>query len=150
MPTTNYGIPYFSGSAAADDVSGTSQPPLDAVDMALKAIADALSASLPKFNGTEVALVGANPPAGTVVIQHRLHVVANTTSASGDFVMNFPSAFPNGLVGFMANPNSGCSMTPGYKPLYSLSRGWVLCLAGASVAVANGSACDVTGIAWGW
>lgn len=92
MPTTTPG-----GLPIPEDTD----PVEDGAD-AIRDLAAAVEAWL-SFTGTEVANVGANPPAGTHKIIKQGYTVGAIVGAGGGLTITFNGgAFPNGVVGFVA------------------------------------------------
>jgi len=102
------------------------------------------------FGGSERAYVGTNPPAGTEIITQSFRFTGTTVGAGGQLTVTLPTAFANGLCGFIVGPTSGAATASGYAPGFLLSSGSALCLAAGGSAVGAGTSVGVSAIAWGW
>lgn len=104
------------------------------------------------FLGTEVAIVGANPPAGTLKVV-RSYSDTLSVAASGGIAKNFPSAFTNGLVvvTVTAGDNfSGLGFTTPIAGNHTLSAWNGVAYQPGGAVVATGSPIRVNVYAEGW
>jgi hypothetical protein len=72
---------------------------VDAADAALDTRIDDLEAEAPVTSGV---IVGSAPPEGTRLIEQVVYVSGATSGVGGDNTFFFPEAFPNGVVGIVA------------------------------------------------
>jgi len=104
----------------------------------------------PVFAGTETALVGTNPPAGTAIVTKQFTFTANTSGTGGGFNGTFPTVFPNGLCGVVAFPINGAALLALYLPGTNLSGAFLMAFTSSGAPVASGTAVTASLIAWGW
>lgn len=92
--TVNYGVPYMSSNAAADDMEATSKPSLDSLDAALKVVDNKISNAptwiAPTLTNGWVNLLAGTTPAGYYIrggVVHLRGTIAGGTAAVAAFTL---------------------------------------------------------------
>lgn len=112
-------------------------------------------ATVDTFLGTEAALVGSNPPAGTFKIRKSINQVV-TVGAAGNVSYSYPGgAFPNGIVTVMLTPgdvagNLGSLALNLAGAGFTLGGWQAFAYAYNGVVVTAGGAVRICGEAVGW
>lgn len=105
------------------------------------------------FAGTELAIIGANPPAGTLKIVQSYSDTVSVSNASGGIAKNFPTAFPNGLVVASVTAGdtfSGLGFTTPLAANHTLAAWNGVAYQPGGAAVVQGSPIRVNVYAEGW
>ena len=117
-------------------------------------LATAIGAERRKFAGTEVAIVGTNPPANTVVVEQIQTSTITVSGGGGGAALTFPTPFTNGVCGVNASVISSSSGTAAqlvpYPSAYAKTGWYWIVQSSNGVNAADGVTVKVSVRSWGW
>lgn len=102
------------------------------------------------YAGTETAILGTNPPAGTEIIERVFTASGTVAGGGGGFGVTFPAAFANGITALIATTVDGAAILDPYSPGWSLSGWYWVAHNGSGGFIANGTVVRVSLQVWGW
>lgn len=110
----------------------------------------AVAAGRRTFDGTEVAIVGANPPAGTVVVEKFVTATGTVSGGSGGVSIGWTTPFAHGVCGVKFSIIDGAAILEPYPSGYDLAGMYWVAKSASGGIRPNGTVVKVSIEAWGW